>query len=120
MALPITWRPDAVRSRVSLCCRVQGSVLSGAPGRKGSGAGGVEGKGKGCRFPAPGPAGALGAARHPSHEGYLLLQVVEPAPSSAWLGRAREVGRGAGSGGEGQSGLGQGPQERPSRVGRNH
>lgn len=50
MALPTTWRPHAVRSWVSLCCRLQGSSSSGGPWETGVRAGRQGGweRGLGC------------------------------------------------------------------------
>ena len=49
-----------------------------------------EGKGKGCRVPSTDLQGLWGAARHPSHEGYLLLQVVEPVAQLGLAGAEHE------------------------------
>lgn len=58
MALPTTWRPHAVRSWVSLCCRLQGSSSSGGSWERGVRAGRQGGLGRGVGFPALTSGGA--------------------------------------------------------------
>lgn len=90
------------------------------PGRKGSGAGGG-GEGKGVQAPSTDLQGLWGAARHPSHEGYLLLQVVEPAAQLGLAGAEHEKWGGQRACGGGTEWARPGAHRRgPSRVGRSH
>lgn len=52
MAVPTTWSPDAVRSGVSLRCRVQGSSFSGGPWERGFKGRRRVGMERGVGFPA--------------------------------------------------------------------
>lgn len=67
---------------------LRGALVEGVQGQEESG----DGKGRGV--PSTDLRRCRVAARHPSHEGYLLLQVVEPAVQLGLAGAEHKKGGG--------------------------
>lgn len=96
MALPTAGRPHAVRSWVSLCCRLQGSSSSGAPWERGVRAGRQGGLERGAGLPVLTCGGAEWQRCGPPRRAICFSRWYSQRPRAAGLGQTTR--RGAGSG----------------------